>query len=379
MEPFKLTTKIPRGLKATFQQLSDLDCYVMLTKPAGVSKKVLLPCRSKIIREMEGMNYKLRAIDDLGDVGGVEFLYFYAPTVSSMLHGSFPPPPVKGSDLLVPITTRVEMFIEALFTSVECGEFWVNRVDAGVAYFFIWLGEPRATVLVIWNKKILTHVECRKAGNLPVTGKEFKIVYAEVIKLFRNAGFKIEVADIDKARQLFKKAGFDLPAIPEKLAKQIKQREEMLFSTRAIPMSPNFSSFYVDEISNNEVGDYALISYSRNGANWMAIHYFLVFGPLRMFLELGRGGMYTDDEGGAIQAANIRDCFLLADKIVTATMAMCKANDRLTIFCSDFHGSYWVAPGQDAQETESRWQCPKDVLGEVLQWLKNKRKVEEMI
>jgi hypothetical protein len=187
-------------------------------------------------------------------------------------------------------------------------------------------------------------------------------------------------SDIEKARQLFQKAGFDLPAIPEKLAKQIKQREEeMLFSTRAIPMSPNFSRFYVDEVSNNKVGDYALISYSRNGASWMAIHYYLVFGPLRMFLELGRGGMYTDDEGDAIQVAKIRECFLLADKIVPATMAMCKANDRLTIFCSDFHGSYWVAPGQDAQETERRCHCPKDVLGEALQWLKNKRKFEEMI
>jgi hypothetical protein len=176
-----------------------------------------------------------------------------------------------------------------------------------------------------------------------------------------------KVIPLENAKQLFQKEGFDLPTIPDKLAKRIKQREEMLFSTRAIPMSPNFSSFYVDEVSNNKVGDYALISYSRNGASWMAIHYYLVFGPLHMFLELGRGGMYTDDEGDAIQVAKIRECLLLADKIVPATMAMCNANDRLTIFCSDFHGSYWVAPSQDAQKIERRY--PKDVLSEVLQWL----------
>ena len=185
--------------------------------------------------------------------------------------------------------------------------------------------------------------------------------------------------DIEKARQLFEKEGFDLPAIPVVFAKQIKQREKWLFSSRAIPKSPNYSSFYVDEVSNNEVGDYALISYSRNGANWMAIHYYLVFGPLRMFLELGRGGMYTDDAGDAIQVAKIRECLLLADKIVPATMAMCKVNDRLTIFCSDFHGSYWVAPGQDAQEIERRCNYPKDVLSEVLEWLIKKGKTEVMV
>lgn len=177
---------------------------------------------------------------------------------------------------------------------------------------------------------------------------------------------------LEKARKRFKKEGFDLlPTIPAVLAKQIKHREKWLFSTREIYKSPNFSSFYVDEVSNNEVGDYALLSYSRNGANWMAIHYFLVFGPLRMFLELGRGGMYTDNEGGAIQAANIRECFLLADKIVTATMARCKADDRLTIFCSDFHCSYWVAPGQDTQNYGRHFRGPKDVLCEVLQWLES--------
>lgn len=177
--------------------------------------------------------------------------------------------------------------------------------------------------------------------------------------------------DLDNARQLFKKAGLDPPTIPDVLAKRIKQREEMLFSTRVIPMSPNFSSFYVDEVNNNKVGDYALISYSRNGASWMAIHYYLVFGPLRMFLELGRGGMYTDDEGDAIQVAKIRECFLLADKIVPASMAMCKANDRLTIFCSDFHGSYWVAPGQGPQEEKKYLDRPAEVLGEALQWLRS--------
>ncbi len=207
----------------------------------------------------------------------------------------------------------------------------------------------------------------------------------DTISITRNTMRWLEVLKtkneipLENAKQLFRKAGFDMPAIPDILAKRIKQRKEMLFSTRAIPMSPNYSSFYVDEASNNKVGDYALISYSRNGGSWMAIHYYLVFGPLRMFLELGRGGMYTDDEGDAIQVANIRECLLLADNIVSATMAICKSNDRLTIFCSDFHGSYWVAPGQDAQEIERRCHYPKDVLSEVLEWLRNKGKTEVIV
>jgi hypothetical protein len=52
---------------------------------------------------------------------------------------TFPPPPVEGSELLVPITSWTEMFFETEITNVEFDEFWDNRVEEGVAYFFCWM------------------------------------------------------------------------------------------------------------------------------------------------------------------------------------------------------------------------------------------------
>ena len=106
-----------------------------------------------------------------------------------MLSGIFPPPPVKGSKLIRPITTWPDVFREAKVTGIIVDDFWHDSVEDGVAYFFRWLGEPRATVLAIWNDVMPTHIECRKNGDLPLTLEESERIVAEVTLLFRNAGF----------------------------------------------------------------------------------------------------------------------------------------------------------------------------------------------
>ena len=105
------------------------------------------------------------------------------------LDGAFPLPPIKGSNLLVPITTWVEMFHETQITGVEFDEFWYEKVEEGVAYFFKWHGKPRATVLVVWDEEGPTHIECRTLGDLFISEIEGVSIRAEVVKLFCNAGF----------------------------------------------------------------------------------------------------------------------------------------------------------------------------------------------
>ena len=106
-----------------------------------------------------------------------------------MMNDAFPPPPVNGNDLLVPITTWVELFHETQVTGIELEEYWIEHVEVGVAYLFRWLGEPRATVLVVWNDEGPTHIECRTFGDSLVTAVESESIIAEVTKLFRDAGF----------------------------------------------------------------------------------------------------------------------------------------------------------------------------------------------
>jgi len=211
----------------------------------------------------------------------------------------------------------------------------------------------------------LNEISRRFFGN-PVSASE---VWND--KTIKKPTIKIDKA-LENAGQLFQKAGFDLPAIPDKLALCLKQRSELDFSTRTIPKSVNYIDFYVDEANKCQVDDYVILSRTIWSPSVNTIHYFLVLGPLRMFLQLCWGGTYITDDDFAAQIQEIRECFLLADQIVPLAMAVCKASDRLTIVTQSLgSNNYWVAPGKDAQEIERRCQRPKEVLSEVLQWLRS--------
>lgn len=100
----------------------------------------------------------------------------------------FPPPPIKGSKRLIPITSWAEMFREKQVTGVEFDEYWYEGVEAGVVYFFSWLGGPRSTVLVVWNGRHPTHIECRSIGAALISEKDAEPILAEVTQLFKDAG-----------------------------------------------------------------------------------------------------------------------------------------------------------------------------------------------
>jgi hypothetical protein len=178
------------------------------------------------------------------------------------------------------------------------------------------------------------------------------------------------MTDIEKARRLFREAGLAFPTIPEGLAVQLKEQSRWLFSTREIDMSPYNLQHYVHEIDGTDVEDYAVLSHSGHGANSYAIQYYLVYGPLRMFLHLGWGGVYMDADAAA---GNIRQCFSLADEIVSMmkTMQWLRPGDRLMIVGSDFYGSYWSAPEESRRKEDSDSKRPVEVLAEVLHWLKS--------
>jgi len=174
------------------------------------------------------------------------------------------------------------------------------------------------------------------------------------------------MTNIEKARQLFQEAGLAFPTIPDRLAARLKEQGMWLFSTRAIRKSPYDLQHYVDEAERTHVDDYVVLSHSGHGVNSYAIQYYLVFGPLRMFLNLGWGGVYSDADA---DAARIRECFSLADLIVPATMTIGNVRDRLMIVCSNFYDSYWAATVQSPQMKPSGSKDPAEVLAEVLHWL----------
>lgn len=199
------------------------------------------------------------------------------------------------------------------------------------------------------------------------------------------------MSGMERARRLLQDAGLAFPTIPDELAVKLEERGEWLFSTRTLTMSPYNLQYYVDESDRLnrvrpidqfavlEPGDdewvpgegYAVLCHSGHGVNSYAIQYYLVYGPLRMFLHLGWGGIYMDAE---TEAAKIAGCFSLADQIVPAvtTARPFRTNARLMIVGSDFYGSYWSAPGHRRKSQKARSRGPVEVLTEVLQWLQSR-------
>jgi hypothetical protein len=75
-------------------------------------------------------------------------------------------------------------------TGVAYDLFWDDSVQDGVAYFFQWLGQPRATILAVWEGKQLTHIEGRKSDDVALSDAEAKPIIAEVVRAFAGAGFR---------------------------------------------------------------------------------------------------------------------------------------------------------------------------------------------
>ncbi len=185
------------------------------------------------------------------------------------------------------------------------------------------------------------------------------------------------MSDIEKAERLFRDAGLGFPSVPSELAAQLKERDRWLFSTRPLKMSPYNLQHYVHEAEQPDIENYAVLCHSGHGANSYAIQYYLVQGPLHMFLHLGWGGVHMDAKASA---AEIRDCFSMADQVVAAAQEVGRfqAGEHLTVVGSDFYGSYWLPPGESRRVQSAAGEHasdlkPRDTLTEALAWLTSTR------
>ncbi|MBM4147273.1 MAG: hypothetical protein FJ240_13545 [Nitrospira sp.] len=176
------------------------------------------------------------------------------------------------------------------------------------------------------------------------------------------------MADIKKARKLFKESGLAFPKIPKELAQRLKQQREWLFSTRKINIPPYNLDYYIHELDIRDVKDYAIVAHSGHGVNSYAIQYYLLYGDLRMLLHLGWGGVYMDAKE---TTAKICQCFSLADEIIAAlkNRERFKAGDRITIVGSDFYGSYWSVSRRNRQIKKIHYKTPEAMLAKALNWL----------
>jgi hypothetical protein len=107
----------------------------------------------------------------------------------------FPAPPIKGTGLLIPISSVEDLIKEHQDFGVPLDNFWMRSVLSPSwesAYFFKWCGRPPGIVLTIFGDYRLTRVGCLGRGDQPSPNRTE--IVASVIRAFAAAEFDVREA-----------------------------------------------------------------------------------------------------------------------------------------------------------------------------------------
>jgi len=165
---------------------------------------------------------------------------------------------------------------------------------------------------------------------------------------------------IQRAKALFYRSNLFFPSIPEELAIKLEELGEWAFSTprttvneREYSHNPYNLREFIREVEETNVEEYAILCHSGHGINSYALHYYLVYHSLEMFLQLNWGGVYIDKKKSR---AEILECFLLANQIVATldTTSKLKSDEKIRIVASHHLRSYWCGPIVNVEKVQSQ-------------------------
>jgi len=181
-------------------------------------------------------------------------------------------------------------------------------------------------------------------------------------------------AGVATARATLAKEGLILPPIPADLSGNFAERGPWNFATAAAPQdSPYMFEDYVQRVSSQAGNDFVALQHDGHGINSYGLHYVLVWGPLRLFLQLGYGGVYMNVEATKI---HINKCFKLAHELVDAVTTAREAgrlstSDPLVIAASDFRSWHRFDHGESIDINVGRtYDLPPILLQQALNWVK---------
>jgi len=182
----------------------------------------------------------------------------------------------------------------------------------------------------------------------------------------------------ERLEALLAEAGLTMPPMPDAAEARLKERGEWCFSTRAFGESPFNLQHYVRKAIAGASPDYVLVARVEHTADSFAMHYFLVQGPLQVFLQMAWGSLVSRDRSTAL--AN--ECFTLAHELVAAVPQALRAGrlsraGRLTVVGSDLVESFWEVaaagerasqPGRPTRGKTKDVRRPRQILEEAVRW-----------
>lgn len=170
-----------------------------------------------------------------------------------------------------------------------------------------------------------------------------------------------------------------MPPMPADAEDRLKEREAWCFSTRSLRVSPSDLAHHARKAIGGASPDYVLVALAGQGLPRTALHYFLVQGPLQIFLQVGWAEAPAERDRAT---GLVNDCFTLADQLVTAVpQALRKGRlsreGRLTVVASDLCDCFWEVavpgarakqPGRMSHSKGRNMRGPRDVLAEAVAW-----------
>ncbi len=181
-----------------------------------------------------------------------------------------------------------------------------------------------------------------------------------------------ESSGVARATALFHSQGLELPPVPRELARRFRERDKWCFASRPVSISPYDVDSYVHD--GDAAADYVLVAHAGHGVNSWAIHYYLVLGPLRVFLQIGWGGVYEDRSAAT---ARVNNCGSLARELIVAAAkasrrGRLRSSVRLTVVASDVYRGFCRFPGESCQGTTADGRSfglrPEELLALAVQW-----------
>ena len=165
--------------------------------------------------------------------------------------------------------------------------------------------------------------------------------------------------------------GIPFPFIPPEMRPAFAELSDWVYGTR--PDAPWLYEIrqFVREAGTEPVADYMLLGHAGHGIQSYAIHYYVVRGPLALFLPIGWGGAYMNkDQAARDMTARFAQAKQLITAVEVAQQKDCfRTEERLIISASDFYGSSWTRIDGVRDEDsiyQSDWREDEDVLGAVL-------------
>jgi hypothetical protein len=149
---------------------------------------------------------------------------------------------------------------------------------------------------------------------------------------------------MENAIAWFAEMGLPVPFIPAEMQSSLVEISKAVYGTASEkPGLYNISAFS-SEFITRPTADYVRFGLGGYGMNSRALHYYLVRGSLGIFLQLGWGGVYEDQE---LARQSIVSSFTSVEALIHA-VDTAKQSDRLPpqsrliVESSDFYGSRWA-------------------------------------